>query len=207
MKANILTANFVNWLIDKYDHKVDLVALEVRFSKNDRRADVVCLKDVVIGYEIKGELDRLTTLKEQISDYRKCFNQMYLVTVPRHLHSARKKLPKSVGIILYDNNEFIYIRRAQNRTILSKYDVLCGININFLRRNIAYRNNCAESFRSHISENNIISCSRLIELWTEWLKNSYQNNYSYFKNNEKGKVIHSEDLSRISGKSEFIKPL
>ena len=81
-------------LIDKIikDNKnIDdyIICSEVPFLSGKRWADLVVLtKDSLIAYEIKSELDSLTRLSEQIKDYSKTFDKVYLV-----LSKKFKKIP------------------------------------------------------------------------------------------------------------------
>lgn len=202
MNAKLLTSQFIDYLFTTKDLSNGFLAMETLYSKNSRRADLVYVNDFCTAYEIKGELDNLKKLEEQISDYKKCFNEVYLVTVPKHLPTARKILSRDVGIILYSEEEFKIIRQAIHRIRIDKKEVLSSISINFLRKELKYKNNCAYGFREQVTS--FLSINKIMYLWTDWLKQSYSDNFSLFKR-ERGSFTCFEDLKTISSKSSHLK--
>ena len=97
MNARIITARFIDWLLSTHEDSLNFIGLEVRFSLNNRRADIFMLDEYIIAYEIKSELDSLDKLETQMKDYIKCFNQVWLITVDKHIEKARTIIPQSVG--------------------------------------------------------------------------------------------------------------
>lgn len=84
----------------------DLIINEAPFFKGNRRADLIMIKDEkLIGFEIKSELDTLKNLNNQIVDYNKIFDLVYVVIDKKFMHAKELKLlPKNVGIIVYTDD-------------------------------------------------------------------------------------------------------
>lgn len=197
MEAKLLTAKFIDHIIKKIDKKNSFISLETPFSANNRKADIVLVSDKCTAFEIKGEFDNLVKLQQQIEDYRSCFNKVYLITVPKHLANARKIIPKQVGIILYENDHFLNVRKAKCLQKLNKKEILNSISINFLRQELDYKNDCAYSFREYVLKNE--AEKNIFNLWKKWLIFKYLDSFKIFKK-EKGKSTHPSDLRRLNSK-------
>ena len=74
-------------------HELQKSILIDEFRSRDSRADTVVINDTSTVYEIKSEYDSFSRLECQISDYRKIFDHIYVVTAPyKGLRKSLKEL-------------------------------------------------------------------------------------------------------------------
>ena len=116
----------VNWIIQQYPNCY--IALEVPFLGKQRRVDVLIITEdlQIFVFEVKSKLDQLKTLLEQIQDYTLCFQNIFIVTDPKFLHSITKmNLPDYLGHICIDTNKDIKIlNNSYKHTQISIYEAL-----------------------------------------------------------------------------------
>lgn len=107
-----------------FNKKTNSVGVEVQFSRNKRRADLLITGREFHALEIKGDADNLRKLRTQLSDYQKVFDRVSVVVTEKHLTTARMITPKDVGIILFKNDQLHIIRQATLRKRLDKKELL-----------------------------------------------------------------------------------
>jgi len=69
------------------------------------RADIVIVKDRLIGYEIKGDTDTYKRLPGQIKEYDIYFQENYLVVGAVNIKTAAKHVPPYWGIMYFSETE------------------------------------------------------------------------------------------------------
>ncbi|MBN8697558.1 MAG: sce7726 family protein [Bacteroidetes bacterium] len=79
---------------------------------NNSRVDFIAVNGVSTSYEIKSELDNLSKLSKQMSDYMLAFEYNYLVTDAKHVNKAREILPDSFGLWIYKNGKYKKLKEA-----------------------------------------------------------------------------------------------
>jgi hypothetical protein len=90
------------WLIHEIGHNNTKVFNEFRVG--DSVADLVMFNGKSKAFEIKTEFDSNKRLNLQIENYRKAFNQIYLVVPDSKLY-IYSKIDESIGLITFNNNE------------------------------------------------------------------------------------------------------
>jgi len=122
---NKLTADDVKirllaWLIPQI-LPGEALASELRFLDGRRRADLAIISSSkLLGIEVKGPRDNLSTLTKQIEDYDNAFLQTYVATTIEHLPEARRSIPRKVGLIEVTMEQVRIVRKARKRNTLSK---------------------------------------------------------------------------------------
>ncbi len=120
-----------------------IVALEVPFQFNERRADVVLLaNDKLIAFEIKTKTDKTERLGYQLESYKKIFDYCYVICEQDNLSEIRKVVSKNIGLITVDFKSVNKIRSAseivrKNKQVL--VDFLPRSEIDKLYRRISSR--------------------------------------------------------------------
>jgi hypothetical protein len=121
---SILTANYQNeyifkneflnkWLLAELGETDSQIFSEFRVGNSI--ADLVMFNGYSKIFEIKTELDSDIRLTTQIEDYKKAFNQIFLI-VPKLKLGVYEKINNSIGIITYDTrteNSFSLHRSAE----------------------------------------------------------------------------------------------
>lgn len=114
---------------------------EFPFLNGRRRADIICSNDKhLIAFEIKSDYDSLSTLQEQVDDYKKCFNSTYVICGEKHLQKIKENKKIDAGIILFKNNEFILLRKAKLRIRLDVRARLSMCELSFLKKMSSKKN-------------------------------------------------------------------
>lgn len=117
---------------------------EFPFLNGRRRADIICSSNkYLIAFEIKSDFDSLSTLQEQVDDYKKCFNSTYVVCGEKHLKKIQDNKNIDAGIIFIKNNEFILLRKAKLRVRLDVRARLSMCELSFLKK-LSSKNNKAD---------------------------------------------------------------
>lgn len=119
--------------------KNPILAMEARYGFGDRRADFVMLDEFSHAFEIKSDIDTLTRLDEQISEYVLTFDFVSVVTTELHLSKVRSIAPKKVGILVARDHELKRVRRAQQNKRLSKHHLVASISMETLSLSLPNR--------------------------------------------------------------------
>jgi hypothetical protein len=98
-------------LFEKHLNKRNIIgAFEMRV--NTSRIDFLTINGDTTSYEIKSELDNLSKLRKQMTDYMLAFEYNYLVTDERHIAKAEELLPDSFGLWCYKNGKYKKLKKA-----------------------------------------------------------------------------------------------
>lgn len=129
--ADRIKKDIIVWLLGggmSFDPANDSVGNEVLFSRRRRRADLLILSNTLHALEIKGNADRLTKLSEQLEDYCKTFDKVSVVVTKKHLVNVKTMLPRSVGLILIEDEQITILREPHINRRLSKASLLMFLN-------------------------------------------------------------------------------
>lgn len=91
-----------------------IAAFEVPVNKS--RADFLTVNGVTTSYEIKSDLDNLTKLAKQATDYTLAFEYNYVVIHEKHLKNVIKIIPDTFGVLCYQDGTQIEHRKASLNT-------------------------------------------------------------------------------------------
>ncbi len=122
-----MKVRIIEWLLEGhlgFDIARDSIGLEVLFSRNRKRADMLIVSNEFHALEIKGDLDNLSKLPDQLHDYSNTFDKTSMVITTKHLKNIRQLLPRYMGIILFEKNSLRIIRKATLRKRLDKGSLL-----------------------------------------------------------------------------------
>lgn len=86
-------------------HSLRTASMLTEFRIGRCKADVVILNGTSTVYEIKSERDKLDRLETQISEYRKVFAKVNIITGENHLQSVIDTTSPEVGVLLL-NDQF-----------------------------------------------------------------------------------------------------
>tara|TARA_R110002074_G_scaffold228259_2_gene399945 strand:+ start:151267 stop:152172 length:906 start_codon:yes stop_codon:yes gene_type:complete len=96
-------------------HSLKTAAMITEFRVGSSKADVVILNGTSTVYEIKSERDNLDKLKRQITDYRKVFAKVNVITGENHLSDVMKFVQDDVGVLLLSKRgQISTIKEAQD---------------------------------------------------------------------------------------------
>lgn len=84
-------------------HSLKTASMITEFRVGETKADVVILNGTSNIYEIKTEFDNLVRLEKQISNYRRVFEHIYVVTCEGHQHKVLEVLGSDIGVLTIDH--------------------------------------------------------------------------------------------------------
>lgn len=113
---------------DKTTHVVD----ELQICNGAARIDVAAINGALHGYEIKSESDTLIRLPNQIQQYNKVFDYIYIVCAENQINEAYKIIPQWWGIYLVTNYKetakLHLLRNAEKNTQINSFALLQFLN-------------------------------------------------------------------------------
>lgn len=179
LKADIIKTKLIDFLFDNVS--CDLIINEPPFLRGKRWADLVTISDnFTTGYEIKSEYDNLQDIIEQITDYCKVYNKVYLVINEKFIKNQKiKQIPKNVGIIVFNDKSFSIKRKAKSKKLLDKQFMLSLLWRRDLEILVPEKKNAdMEDLRDYVVEH--CSVSMLQKQIISSLKSRYADSYKHF---------------------------
>ncbi len=127
----VIKNSFINHsLIDEIKESDSVICSEFRVGRSV--VDLAIFNGVSKAFEIKSEFDTPKRLANQLEDYKKVFNEVYVI-VPKSKINFYANFDKSIGIIafqLMENQRFQLIRKPNNINTLDSEELM-----NVLRSN------------------------------------------------------------------------
>lgn len=170
-----------------------IFAIEARYGFGERRADFVTFDEYTHAFEIKSDLDTVTRLEEQTSEYVSTFDFVTVVTTDLHLSKVRSIVPQRVGIIVFRDGDLKRVRSAQQNKRLSKHHLAASISKSTLSHHLPTAQK--KSSRRELVEMSIknLRISELRLLFLCELRNRFADTSRQFFE-ETDDDIHEEDL-------------
>jgi len=203
LRKSTFSNEFVNYLIMKYYicervvkyHFIkhlqnaihDIVAFEM--SIGDSRIDICRINGKLCAYEIKTEYDNYDRLYTQMLDYFKAFEKIYIIIPDKKLTTIKEHVPEECGIITYridtnNNMLFSYRRAAKENDCDIKFCIQSLSNCDLIKllkmlkeKPYKVKNDNLNLLLNIIKEKNIWPTYKL------FLKNKYENQWKYLKDN------------------------
>lgn len=185
-------------LVDYFTKQNVISAFEIR--ANNSRLDFLRVNGKSISYEIKTELDTLTKLQKQVSDYQDLFEYNYIVIDEKHFDNAVKLIPATYGIFIVKQDKLKEERKAVLNNTLNPHKQLSLFTKKELNKHFKDYNNNVNAVLTDFSEekiNNIFKemlKERYLPKWYFFLENKSEIlpiDYQYFFNhNIKPKIIY-----------------
>jgi len=198
-EADCIKAEFIDFLLNDFQKKYDLIVNEVPFLRANRWADLIAIYNgQVIGFEIKGERDNLNTLSEQLSDYIKVFNMVYLVLDEKFIGNPKlDTINKNIGLIIIGKDyKFREKRQAISKASLSKLDLITMLWRKDLEKLAPAKKGAdIEILRNYVTKN--CSVKTIQKQIIESLKSRYSDSYKLFLK-DRGNYTTIEDIHTIT---------
>jgi hypothetical protein len=201
--------NIIQWLLQgglSFDSKCHVIGNEVLFSRQRRRVDLLVMMNSFHALEIKGDLDNLSKLPNQLIDYCETFDQVSVVTTPKYLTKVCDYIPSSVGIIAVDSKNINITKKAKLRKRLNKNSLAMFLNRSKLLTMIRKQNKIFTTNKQHrfsndelryiVTKNYDIKAIREIAYWR--IKESYTPLFQRFLRETNGYSIMIDDIRNLS---------
>lgn len=111
-------------LVDRFIKTKVTAAFEIRV--NNSRADFLTINGDSKSFEIKSELDNLSKLVKQVSDYEKVFDFNYIVIDEKHYQKVIQLIPDRYGILVLEKCRLV---EKRNGKLNDKHDVAKQLNL------------------------------------------------------------------------------
>jgi len=106
-------------------HSLNTAAMLSEFRVGKSKADCVIINGKTTCYEIKTEYDNLNRLGEQLNDYLKLFDEVYVVCAAKNLDKVLEATDPRVGVLELTKKDYLSEKRAAlTRTAPIDIDVL-----------------------------------------------------------------------------------
>jgi|GEM_PF-598976 len=145
---------------------------------NNSRVDFIAVNGVSTSYEIKSELDNLSKLSKQMSDYMLAFEYNYLIIDQIHMEKAKDLLPVNFGLWCYKNGKY---RTLQKAKLNKKIDPEMQLRLLTKKELIS----CYPEKQGNIKKIlNTYKASSINDLFKETLKNRYRDRWKFLISNK-----------------------
>jgi hypothetical protein len=162
-------------LVDMFKKKNVVAAFEIKV--NNSRVDFLTVNGETRSYEIKSELDNLSKLSKQVSDYSHVFEYNYIVLDEKHYPIALNMLPETYGIISLKNGKLSVIKEAIKNTTINPENQLRLFTKKERTIHFKEQQGCFDKI--------LLECTseRINEALKKMLKKRYEAQWSFLKNN------------------------
>mgnify|MGYP000538919415 CR=1 FL=1 len=187
MNAEAIKTILIDFLISQNDSII--LGSEVTYGS---KKQVVKIS----AFEIKADRDDVRRLDNQINEYKKIFDYIYVVCTKKQLYKVQEKTDKTIGIFLIDDEERINIKRkALRQRNADKRSILETVNANYLKRTFNLnRRVTANEARDLLTNKN---AKELKNTLYTYLETFLSKKFSLFLS-EKGINTHIDDLPVLS---------
>ena len=195
MNAEAIKTILIDFLISQNDSII--LGSEVTYGSKKQVVDIMQLSENKISaFEIKADRDDVRRLDNQINEYKKIFDYIYVVCTKKQLYKVQEKTDKTIGIFLIDDEERINIKRkALRQRNADKRSILETVNANHLKRTFNLnRRVTANEARDLLTNKN---AKELKNTLYTYLETFLSKKFSLFLS-EKGINTHIDDLPVLS---------
>lgn len=195
MNAETIKTILIDFLISQNDSIV--LGNEVTYGSKKQVVDIIQLsKNKIIAFEVKADRDDVRRLDNQINEYKKIFDHIYVVCTSKLLCKIQEKTDQTIGILCVGAEGVIEIKRkAIQQRRYDKKSILETINAAYLKKtfNLSQKFTANET-RSLLAYKNI---KELKSTLYSYLETFLSEKYSLFLS-EKGVNTHIDDLPILS---------
>ena len=194
--AEYIKCLFIDYLLSRY--KELIIGNELMYGIKRKVVDLVVLqKNKIIAVEIKSDSDNLNRLEEQISEYKKIFDYILIVTTEKHASRISEVVPSEIGIYIFKENLLMKkIRNPRIQRNKDKVEMLYSINAKYLCKleGFTLYKYDTDEIRQKYAKRRI---SNIQEILFMYLTQKYKERFTLFMN-ERGMLTHIEDLNLLS---------
>lgn len=113
-----------------------VIGVEAQYGTAKYRADLLLLGKNTHAFELKSEADSLRRLREQLNEYVQVFDYVWVVCIPKELSNVREIASRKVGILVFEDGEVHFARKASQFKRLSRLKLAFSCSKEQLRKAI-----------------------------------------------------------------------
>lgn len=194
--AEYIKCLFIDYLLS--GSKELIIGNELMYGIKRKVVDLVVLQNKkIIAVEIKSDSDNLSRLEEQISEYKKIFDYVLIITTEKHASKISEIVPSEIGIYVFKEN--LLMKKFRNPRIQrnkDKIEMLYSINAKYLCKleGLTLSKYDTDEIRLKYAKRRTSSIQEILLMY---LTQKYKERFTLFMN-ERGLLTHIEDLSLLS---------
>lgn len=194
--AEYIKCLFIDYLLSR--SKELIIGNELMYGIKRKVVDLVVLQNKkIIAVEIKSDSDNLSRLEEQISEYKKIFDYVLIITTEKHVSRISEIVPSEIGIYVFKEN--LLMKKFRNPRIQrskDKVEMLYSINAKYLCKleGLTLSKYDTDEIRLKYAKRRTSSIQEILLMY---LTQKYKERFTLFMN-ERGLLTHIEDLSLLS---------
>ena len=194
--AEYIKCLFIDYLLSR--SKELIIGNELMYGIKRKVVDLVVLQNKkIIAVEIKSDSDNLSRLEEQISEYKKIFDYVLIITTEKHANRISEIAPSEIGIYVFKEN--LLMKKFRNPRIQrnkDKVEMLYSINAKYLYKleGFTLSKYDTDEIRLKYAKRRTSSIQEILLMY---LTQKYKERFTLFMN-ERGLLTHIEDLSILS---------
>lgn len=192
--AVTLKAALLDFLLKKY--KSSLYGNEVFFGSKMRAADIISVGKNITAFEVKSSTDDFRKLNNQLVDYVKVFDFVYVVLAENKLNEEiLLTIPTNVGILGVKKNHLVKIRNAEKNSLLEKKEILSTVPSFFLKQFTNEQSNmAADEVRNELEK---YSLEKIKTILKKYLIQKLTCANKVFRE-ERGRYTHVDDIQLLN---------
>lgn len=193
LNEKAIKTKLIDYILDKKYPKCKLIGVEVPFISMKRRVDVLVItgQKELIAFEIKSDLDSLYRLNDQIKDYKKAFDKLYIVTSEKYKNiRLPSNLCKNLGFI-YINGQVCEKKKAVKIRELDKnYLIRFLLKKDLIKLGYSPRESIVMIRENYLRQDIPNSATRTLAI--ESLLDRYSYRFQLFKKYKESKTTRSD---------------
>lgn len=193
----IIKARFIDYILTSFNTDDICIGQEVMYGTSHLLADLVMVsEDKLYAFEIKAYNDDLRRIENQLTNYKKIFDYVYIITTENHLANINDINLHKIGIYVFNSDGTISKKKkAFEQNTFSKEEALNTIPAVFLKKYYSLPSKwTAEQVRKKLLTNKKEIIKNSLHAY---MKNIISYKYDNFIRS-KGEVVHFEDVSILS---------
>ena len=195
--SDLLKVRFIDYILSVYGQDV-IIGNEVMYGTAKKVVDLILLiKGKTYAIEIKSDEDNLKRIEGQITEYRKTFDYVIIVSGEKYSKSLQVSLPCDIGLYLISKDSQVKrIRKPHKQHKLLKNEMLCCIRSSYLKK--LDNTNCSKlnsnEVRQYYSKKRI---SLVQEILYAYWQLRFKPGYTNFLTERSNNVTLVDDLSAL----------
>lgn len=192
--AEDIKCHIVDYLIATHPNAI--IGNEIMYGTKRKVVDLLLVdKNELTAIEIKSDSDNTIRLSEQIKEYSKVFDKIFVISTPSHQKEISLILPKSIGLLVVNGQSITQMKVAKLIKRHNKKEILYTIPSLYLKK--VFRLN-SKSHSDDIRKKLLnIQGEHLHEVLVSYFTSKIKTSFSSFMN-DRGRISNPDDIPTLS---------
>lgn len=199
-ESEILKCHIIDYLLSTQPDVI--IANEVMYGSRRKVADLLIINDCqLIAIEVKSKSDNISRLSEQVAEYSKIFDKVYVFVTPEKENGVASLLPSRIGLFVITDNDIRMVKRPLLLYHQDKSEMLASMNSHYLRGEFGISSNLdSDIVRKQISAK---SKKVIHDILVKYYRNRFDCKFKAFIN-DKGEYCNVDDLPTLSSSDTIV---